>query len=165
MDNNNNITDRLLTNILETAIRIEEEGREFYEALEAKSDKKELKKLFKSLAKDEVKHKKTFENMLKNIKPGIPAKMEEAKNLTDEYISLLGSYTKADIFTSERVKKASERLLTLKDSILFAIKRELDSILYYQEVKEFLAPESQEVVNDIIREERNHFLKLSALNR
>ena len=97
--------------------------------------------------------------MLKNIKPGILVKKEKAKTLTDEYISLLGNYTKADIFTSERVKKASDRLLTLKDSILFAIKRELDSILYYQEVKELLDPESQEVVNDIIKEEINQFIR------
>ncbi len=129
--------------IFNAAIKIEEEGIDFYTDLENNTDDRELKRLFKSLARDEKRHKKTFQNMLKNlnIDKDEKAKNEEffmeTDNNVEEYLNFLADFTHRDIFTSERVKKTSEGLENLKDAIMFAIRRELDSILFYQEIKDF----------------------------
>ena len=47
----------------------------------------------------------------------------------------------------------------------FAIQREMDSILYYQEIKSLLEDRCAETVDMIIDEERMHFAFLSRLRR
>ena len=47
----------------------------------------------------------------------------------------------------------------------FAIQREMDSILYYQEIKSLLGPITPGTVDTIIDEERMHFAFLSRLRR
>jgi hypothetical protein len=41
------------------------------------------------------------------------------------------------------------------------MEREMDSILYYQEVKQFLAEKDRVEIDLIIEEERKHFAKLA----
>jgi hypothetical protein len=57
-----------------------------------------------------------------------------------------------------------KELPAVKDTfsaIKFAIQRELDSILYYQEIKKFVTKDQHDLIDGIIEEERRHFLKLS----
>jgi rubrerythrin len=44
----------------------------------------------------------------------------------------------------------------------FAIQREADSILYYEEMKKFAGEKHASVIDRIIAEERNHFVTLVA---
>ncbi|MDI6726248.1 MAG: hypothetical protein QMD32_04735, partial [Smithellaceae bacterium] len=47
----------------------------------------------------------------------------------------------------------------------FAIRRELDSILYYHEIRKFLPLSEYDQIEKIIEEERRHFHKLSELKK
>jgi rubrerythrin len=48
-------------------------------------------------------------------------------------------------------------------AIIFAMRREADSILYYHEAKRFIAEKYYDIIDKIIIEERKHFSKLSEL--
>ena len=48
-------------------------------------------------------------------------------------------------------------------AIDFAIDREVDSILYYHEIKGFISKDQHESIDKIINEERRHFKVLSKM--
>ena len=94
--------------------------------------------------------------MLSKIK-----KYEPPEIYPDEYFAYLRAYADGTIFTKEA---RGTELPTVKDvpsAIKFAIQRELDSVLYYQEIKKFVPKDQQDLIDKIIAEERGHFLKLS----
>ena len=45
-------------------------------------------------------------------------------------------------------------------AIDFAVRRELDSILFYSDLLRFVPKEQEEQVEAIVREERRHYMKL-----
>ena len=51
------------------------------------------------------------------------------------------------------------------DAIEFAIGAELNSILYYQEVKKMVSEKNHEKIEKIIDEERKHFVQLSEIKK
>ena len=76
-----------------------------------------------------------------------------------EYSAYLRSYVDNNlIFTKEIMDK---QLANVKDTVAafdFAIQRELDSILYYHEIKNMVPAAQHEDIEKIIEEERKHFL-------
>jgi rubrerythrin len=50
-------------------------------------------------------------------------------------------------------------------AINFAIRRELDSILYYHEIKRFISRSQHDSIDKIIDEERKHFETLSEIRK
>ncbi len=144
------------SDIVEVAIRIEENGINFYKFAEQIAKQEEAKKLFAHLAEAEVAHKKTFE--------GIFAKMEKynpPESYVGEYSTYLRSYVDNNIiFTKEAMDK---ELSSIKDTIAafdFAMQRELDSILYYHEIKNLVPAAQHETIEKIIEEERKHYAAL-----
>jgi len=149
------------SDIVEVAIRIEENGINFYKFAEQIAKQEEAKKLFAHLAQAEATHKKTFESIF--------AKMEKynpPESYAGEYSSYLRAYVDNNIiFTKEAMDK---ELSNVKDTIAafdFAIKRELDSILYYHEIKKLVPPAQHEVLEQIIEEERKHYLALTEMKK
>jgi rubrerythrin len=144
------------SDVVEVAIRIEENGINFYKFAEQIAKQEEAKKLFAHLAQAEVAHKKTFE--------GIFAKMEKynpPESYVGEYSAYLRAYVDNNIiFTKEAMDK---ELSNVKDTIAafdFAMQRELDSILYYHEIKNLVPAAQHEAIEKIIEEERKHYAAL-----
>jgi len=149
------------SDIVEVAIRIEENGINFYKFAEQIAKQEEAKKLFAQLAQAEVAHKKTFEKLFASMEKNNPPESYEG-----EYSAYLRSYVDNNIiFTKEAMDK---ELSNIKDTIAafdFAIKRELDSILYYHEIKKLVPVAQHEVLEQIIEEERKHFLALTEMKK
>ncbi len=103
------------SDIVEVAIRIEENGVNFYKFAEQITKQQEAKELFAHLAQEEIKHKKIFENMF--------AKMEKAntpESYEGEYSAYLRSYVDNNIiFTKEAMDKELTKVTdTIAASIL-----------------------------------------------
>lgn len=149
------------SDIVEVAIRIEENGVNFYKFAEQIAKQEEAKKLFAQLAEAEVAHKRVFE--------AIFAKMEKSsppESYQGEYKAYLRSYVDNNIiFTKEAMDK---ELANVKDTVSvidFAIRRELDSILYYHEIKKLVSAAQHGALDQIIEEERKHFSNLAELKK
>ena len=109
------------------------------------------------MAVEEIAHKKIFE--------GIFAKMEKyspPESYEGEYSSYLHDYVDSNIiFTKETMDKELTKVKDPMTALDFAIRRELDSILYYHEIKRFVPTAQHVAIDQIIDEERKHFPRLS----
>jgi rubrerythrin len=149
------------SDIVEIAIRIEENGANFYKFAEQIAKQEEAKQLFAHLALEELNHKKTFE--------GIFAKLDKTnppESYDGEYSAYLRDYVDNNIiFTKEAMNKELAKVKDTAGALDFAIKRELDSILYYHEIKRFVPANQHATLDQIIEEERKHFAKLSEVKK
>lgn len=144
--------------ILKFAIRIEENGEKFYKTAADKFDDRGLKDTLTFLAGEEVKHKKTFKGILSDV-------TEDTKfeNYPEEYMDYLKCYVDDVIFTDKELDEKLKTVDSPLDAIDFGIKIELDSILFYHEMKEFVPSKHHGKVDAIIEEERKHYNKLNSI--
>jgi len=145
-----------ISEIYQFAIAIEENGEKFYRAQLKKFNDENIKKLFSLLADEEIKHKETFKSMLEKIE-----KYEPKESYPGEYFLYLKSYAENIIFNEKELDSKIKKIKDPKSVLDFAIKLEWDSILYYQEMKIYVSADSAKLIDDIIKEERKHFIKLS----
>ena len=147
--------------IVEVAVRIEENGANFYRYAVQLAQKEEVKTLFQRLAAEEVKHRQVFAGMLAGMARNLPP-----EGYDGEYASYLHDYVdnhlvfKAGAFAGELAKLRGEA-----SALDFAIQRELDSIHYYREMRELLPAEECGAIERIITEEKEHFIRLSAMRK
>jgi len=142
--------------IFQFAIRIEENGEMFYNTVADQLNEKEVKELFKALAGEEVKHRKTYENLLSTVENYDPPEVYPG-----EYYDYLRAYADNHIFPAEKMKKEIKGINTAEAALNFAMAREIESILYYQELKNNVPQSERSKIDTIIEEERRHYVKLS----
>ena len=94
----------------------------------------------------------------------------EKSNLTESYEGEYGAYLRSYvdnnlIFTKEIMDKQLSKITNTASALDFAIQRELDSILYYHEIKKLVPAAQYDTLEKIIEEERKHFLSLTAMKK
>lgn len=145
--------------ILKIAMRIEENGATFYRYAVQLAKEEKAKELFNWLADAEDAHRAIFQKMLSGIQTVTPP-----ESYPGEYGAYLHRY--ADnrlIFKKEVMDAELAKITDTLSAIDFAIDREVDSILYYQEIKGFVSQDQHENIDAIINEERKHFQVLSKM--
>jgi len=143
------------------AMRIEENGEKFYRHAAQMAQEKESRTLFSFLADEEVRHKKAFENMLSRMERG-----DVEESYPGEYLAYLQDYLDNKIvFTKSAKDTEYPEVKDTLSAIEFAIQREVNSILYYHEVKKFVATSQQDDIDKIIEEERKHFSQLTEIRK
>ncbi len=143
--------------IVEFAVKIEENGeaayRKFAEKFKEKEDFK-LYEFFKNLADQEIEHKKIFMNMLKKNE-GL-----NLENTNTEYYDYFKSYVYDMVFPKEKLENAVNNISDLNKALQFAIRMELDSIMFYMDMKNLFGDKIKSDIDKIIEEERRHYLSL-----
>jgi rubrerythrin len=149
------------TDIVEVAVRIEENGANFYRYAVQLAGREEVKAFFQRLADEEVKHRQIFAGMLAGMARNLPP-----EGYDGEYAAYLHDYV--DNHLVFRAEAFAGEMATLRDessALDFAIQRELDSIHYYREMRELLPKDQGEAIERIIAEEKEHFIRLSAMRK
>lgn len=142
--------------IVEVAVRIEDNGINFYNFAQQIAKTEEAKKLFVQLAAAEAAHKRTFEKLLSQIETYTPP-----ESYAGEYSAYLRNYVDNNlIFTKDVMDKQLAKVTDTLGAVEFAIQRELDSILYYHEIKNLVPQGQHEAIEKIINEERKHYAML-----
>ena len=144
--------------IFTIAMKIEENGQAFYAAMAQQHDNLEIRGLFVFLAEEEGRHRKTFERMRDKL-----SQHPTVENAPTEYFDYLQAFVDSSIFRQELSQEEQAALQAFPAAIEYAIGREADSILYYHEIKGFVPSSEQPIIEQIIHEERRHYLKLTAL--
>jgi rubrerythrin len=142
--------------VVRFAVRIEEDGEAFYREAARLSDNQSARALFLRLADEEVGHKKIFEGMANALGDYAPAETYQG-----EYMAYLRDYIDGKVVFRQDMKNAVPSMGTVLSAFDFAIQRELDSVLYYQEIRAFVPERHYSTVDSIIAEERKHFAMLS----
>lgn len=138
--------------IIEIAVRIEENGNIFYtEAALAIGDSKTVKKLFLELAQKEISHIATFQNIADHFQP---ESFEFSKEDAEDYINHLADnhiFSKKDSGSN-----MAKKVHNAKEALDIAYKFEIDSVNFYTELLAKTKSDSKKVILQIIEEEKEH---------
>ena len=144
------------SDVLQFAVRMEENGELFYREAANSSKEGQVKNLFNHLAGEETEHKKTFGGLLSQVKSNEPP-----EGYPGEYMAYLRNHIDGKVFFTKENKSSLTEAGDIIKALDFAIARELDSILYYQELKAFVSPSDHKTLDAVIEAERKHVAKLS----
>lgn len=148
-----------LKQLIGYAIRLEENGERFYRAWAEKQENPRHRELFSHLADEEIRHRVTF----KQLSEMVSDKGADPANY-DDYAGYLSSFSET-LFNPGRQEAEMAAVKDIQGAVDFAMRRELDSILFYQEIKPFVHPEQEATISTIINEERNHYRDLAAFRQ
>ncbi|MEW6333417.1 MAG: ferritin family protein [Thermodesulfobacteriota bacterium] len=149
------------SDIVEVAIRIEENGANFYRYAVQVAGSEETKALFGQLADDEAEHRKVFAELLAGMDASAPV-----EGYDGEYAAYLHDYVDNRlVFKKEALAGELARIRDEASALDFAIRRELDSLHYYREIRELLPADRRGAIDRIILEEKEHFKKLSEMKK
>ena len=141
--------------VLQLAVQMEVDGKEFYQRASRKSSNKLAKELFRQLASEEDIHRKKFEEIYKTLKkgrnwPDVEPSSEEGKKIK----SLFAGATRA---LGSKFKVAESEL----DAIKAAMDMEIRSYnLYHSRSAESALPVEKRFYKTLAGEERGHHLAL-----
>jgi rubrerythrin len=121
-----------------------------------KLDDPEIKEVFAILVNEEVLHKRTFEHMVSQIES-----YEPAENFPDEYFAYLRAYADNVIFDEQKLDEIIASINDKNSALDFAIRNEVASISYYLDVKKLVPETRRHQIDQIVDEERKHFIKLT----
>jgi len=151
--------------IFQVAIRIEENGAQFYrKAAEFQSDEENRKTLEKLAAMEDT-HKATFERMKQDLSAAEKTStVFDPNNEASQYLAAM-----ADTHGGEGSPAAADRLTgkeSIGDIVDIALDLEKESILFYLGLKELVPPQyGQDRLDKIIEEERRHIVQLNGFRK
>lgn len=147
--------------IFQIAVKIEDNGRIFYEKARESVDDRDVKELFSYLALQESEHKKTFLAMRSELPDSFKETTTwDPDNEADQYLKML-----ADMNVFNNKGGLEEKLKEIADppqALRLAIQFEKDSILFYLLMQDFtMAARGRDRINGLIGEEKAHLRELA----
>ena len=144
--------------VVEQAIQTEKLGYEFYTKMAQQfGDNDELKKLFNLLATHEVKHGRSFSELMNKVK-------DEEPEGWDEVTLYLKAIVDSEFFLgSDKCLPSIEHVKTAAEAINLSLCFERETLLYYYTVRDTL--KETDILDNIIREERSHIIWLNNLKK
>ena len=145
--------------VLDMAVKIEENGLKFYTDAGKTAKDKDVKALFKAIAEDEGRHIRVFQDLKKLL-----GETENAEPFDEETESYLRAFADTEVFASpEGGKKLGKEVSSEAEAIDFAIGMEKDSILFYYEILKMIREKDKAVVDTLIDQEKDHLKRLTVL--
>ncbi|MCU0848797.1 MAG: ferritin family protein [Spirochaetes bacterium] len=148
-----------MEDIINIAIGLEESGVNFYEKCSKLFKDPGKADVFRFMVREERDHSKTFgalKSKLKSFDPHLSLKYRE-------FIAKMGAER---VFPEkEDVVKELSKIVTVVDAVDYAIKKEQETIIFYNEMKELYDNDAPEldVLNHVIREEEKHIEDLKKM--
>jgi rubrerythrin len=138
--------------IIEIAVRIEENGNEFYtNAAEMISGYSDTKALFLDLAEKEVMHIAIFQKLADKFDAD---SFDFQENDSSDYVNHLAE---SHIFGKpDSGKELAKKVKSPQEALEIAFKFENDSVAFYTELEKFARSDSKRLVRQIIEEEKEH---------
>lgn len=147
--------------VLEMAVRIEENGMKFYADASRAAKSQQLKDLFRALSEEEGNHIKTFLE-LKRVLVGEPS--EGFDPYLEDSQLYLKSLADTEVFTNpEAGKEAARSIKGEEEAITMAIGMEKDSLLFYYELEKMIREKDRKVIESLIEQEKEHVRRLTHL--
>lgn len=148
--------------VFDVAIKIEENGKRFYEqSLNVVKDPA-VRKLFQDLAGQEVEHKARFEELKSKLtKDDTATKVWDPDNELDQYLKMLADQ---HVFvSSESLDIQMKTIKDVKDALKIAMDFEKDSVIFFLTMQEAVSGKrEEELVSLLVKEEQQHLRLLAA---
>ncbi len=171
-----------ITDVIEVAIRLERQSRDFYHKMSDAQANEEVHDIFSFLASEEEKHIGTYVHLLDGIAdyhPQFKYAGEYGKYL-DNYSKMVFSklisesryYTEFNFILNKIEGRSSELLSRVTDLFkigdvqeAFAIAREMELsvIMFYSEMLPLFEDEGKKTIHQILFEEKEHIKKINSV--
>jgi rubrerythrin len=138
--------------IIEIAIRIEENGQEFYTAAaEMIKESTDVKGLFLDLAEKELTHIAIFQKLADKFEP------ESFEFNKEESFDYIGHLANTHIFGRKDAGTELAKTVSMPQQALeIAFKFENDSVVFYEELLKRASSDAKKLILRIIEEEKEH---------
>ena len=147
-----------INEIIDFAVYIEQNGYKFYDETKNKFGNKDLAELFDFLAKEEIKHEKTFKNLLTAVGTFSPP-----ETYAGEYDAYMRDFLKMHALANdEALKKKIAQIKNADDAVAMALEFEKDSIVLFSMLKKYIGSKGEGIVESIIQEELTHIYKINS---
>lgn len=143
--------------VIKYAILIEENGEAFYRYWANRTQNLKRQKFLDFLADEENAHKRIFKRIMNQLKTS-DFKPDGIDN--QQYEDYLKKVSQKIMFNREKFEEETKEVNDLISAVGFAMQKELDSLIFYVDLKMYVPHEHVEVMNKIIKEEQNHYTKL-----
>ncbi len=148
--------------ILDMAVRIEENGLKFYTDAAKASTSSAIKELFSVLAEEEGHHIKAFLDLKRALAGG--SATEAFEPYGEEATLYLKSLADTEVFTApEEGGKLAAQMHDEIEVVEVAMGMEKDSLLFYYEMQKMIRERDKGVLASLIDQEKDHLRKLTEL--
>lgn len=141
--------------VLEFSMQFEERSLIFYDNLSKLMKDEKIRDLFSFLSGEEARHKETFSFMLQRA----DVLKYDIKSLPG-HIEYLHNFLDMSIFSRDTLKLKLNRVTDIESAFEFSMSMELDQVLFYNEISNYLTAEHKKIIEEIIEEERRHFVTI-----
>ena len=146
--------------IVELAIEIEKNGRDFYHALIKKSKFPKAQEIFQYLALEESKHILAFKDILDTVQKRLSV------SYPAEYLNYMSALSDGYIFTQKNTGEAiALKVQSDLQGIELGISFERDSVTFYEGMKKAVPANEHKIIDQIIAQEQVHLKQLSGLKK
>ncbi|KAF1082625.1 MAG: hypothetical protein GQF41_1346 [Candidatus Rifleibacterium amylolyticum] len=153
--------------LMELAIQIEKNGKEYFSAMAERSENPKVKQIFNFLVREEQSHLEIF----MKVRERLAEKQGEEIQVADEYNTPeMSAYIQAmsDGRVFPNLQSHSELASEIRDdkqAIYHAIGFEKDTVLFFSDILGILGPndENRSLIEELIRQEKIHIAKLHTL--
>lgn len=134
---------------IKTAIQMEKDGHSFYKKAAAQTTSEMGKSIFESLANDELVHLDVFQKMFED---------KISKSEWNQLVNSSKKYADMPIFPKDlKAVEGTNPDTNELDALRMGMDSEKESIDYYTTLKENTSQDVQEIINEIIQQEKNHY--------
>lgn len=147
--------------LVQIGIEDETSGVVFYTAVSQKCAAAEIRAIFSDLARQEAYHKQRFEQMLESM-GGYQAR----EQYPGEYTAYLQALTQARAFPDRQAAAAKAAAIgSDAEAVDLASQFERDTLVLMGEMKQLVRPQDVPIINELMREEQAHLVKLAEARR
>lgn len=145
--------------IVEAAVRIEQQGQEFYKDAAEAAQSRDAKDFFLFFAAEEARHEQIFRDLQARLGGfDLPA-----WSTSEEYSVYLQALIDSHSIFSLDLEQRLAAVRNEAEAIRLAMGFEKDTILFFMEMRELVPESERRFIQQCIAEERSHLRKLSAM--
>ncbi|MFO7638804.1 MAG: ferritin family protein [bacterium] len=146
--------------VLEMAVETERGGKLFYEQVAAATRNEELRRTFRFLAEEELKHIAVFQDIANSL----TERPEEMPYHWEEAIPYLDAIVDSRYFLGkDKALALVKSATTPREAVEHALGFEKETLLFYTELLNLVAERNKPAVARLIAEEKAHVVKLNHL--
>ncbi|MDH5362642.1 MAG: rubrerythrin [Aigarchaeota archaeon] len=139
------------------AVRIEENGESFYKTLAQSAENADVRDVLEFLASEERKHIMVFRKLLDAVGEYEPP----VESYPGEYESYVKALVDGHIFTKDKVGELmAKKVSSEMEAVEAGISLEKDSIIFYNEMRNYVPKSEHSVIDKVIDQEKDHLKRL-----
>lgn len=149
-----------ISEVVDMGIEKEKKRRDFYDLAAKNFQEDAARKLFLRLRDWEVAHIKKFTQIKESL-----GQEESAESYPGELSAYMRSLVDDKLYNQITPQEFSKTVKTVLEAVQYALGFEKDAILFFSELKAYTSGTHQEVIQQLIDEEKQHIIYLVNLKK